>query len=195
LLHAMRSHQVSSPTVQESIAYGRPNACNLCHLDQTLAWTAQKLHAWYNQPVPELSQDDQTIAAAVQWILKGDAGQRALVAWGMGWENAQKIAGRDWLYPYLIYSMTDPYPAVRLDAWKSLQTLPGFSGFSFTYSATDRSLSEATTHAYEKWLHQVRDVNAVYRPETAIDSDGHFRQDVFQRLRSERDDKPIILAE
>lgn len=195
LLHAMRSHQVSSPSVQESIAYGRPNACNLCHLDQTLAWTAQKLHAWYNQLVPELSQDDQTIAAAVQWILKGDAGQRALIAWGMGWESAQKVASPDWLYPYLIYGMTDPYAAVRFDAWKSLRTLPGFSDFPFTYTATDRSLGEAATHAYEKWLHQVRDVNAVYRAETAIDSDGRFRQDVFQRLRSERDDKPIILSE
>jgi hypothetical protein len=195
LLRAMRSHQVSSPTVQESIMYGRPNACNLCHLDQTLAWTAEKLHAWFNQPAPELSQDDQTIAAAVQWIVKGDAGQRALIAWGMGWESAQKIASRDWLYPYLIYSLADPYAAVRFDAWKSLQTLPGFSGFSFTFTAADHSLSEAATHAYEKWLREIRDANAVYRPETAIDADGHFQQDVFQRLRSERDDKPIILAE
>src|SRR2546430_17615493 len=90
LLHAMRSHQVSSPTVHESIAYGRPNACNLCHLDRTLAWTAEKLHEWHNQPGPNLSQDDQTIAAAVQWIVKGDAGQRVLMAWGFGWEPAQK---------------------------------------------------------------------------------------------------------
>src|SRR5436853_4829041 len=64
LLHAMRSHQVSSPTVQESIAYGGPNPCNLCHLDQTRTWTAQKLHAWHHQPAPELSQLDQTIHAA-----------------------------------------------------------------------------------------------------------------------------------
>src|SRR6266576_53664 len=120
LLHAMRSHQVSSPMVHESIAYGRPNACNLCHLDRTLAWTAEKLHEWYNQPVPNLSQDDQTIAAAVQWLVQGDAGQRALLAWGLGWEPAQKIAGRDWLYPYVIYTLTDPYAAVRFDAWKSL---------------------------------------------------------------------------
>src|SRR5438046_10579337 len=112
LLHAMRSHQVSSPTVRESTAYGRPNACNLCHLDQTLAWTAEKLHAWYNQPMADLSRDDQTIAAAVQWILKGDAGQRVLMAWGFGWEPAQKIAGRDWLYPYLIYSLTGPFAAI-----------------------------------------------------------------------------------
>jgi hypothetical protein len=43
LLHAIRSHQVSSPMVKESTDYGRPNACNLCHLDQTLAWTAERL--------------------------------------------------------------------------------------------------------------------------------------------------------
>src|SRR4030095_4011854 len=75
LLHAMRSHQVSSPTVHESIAYGRPNACNLCHLDRTLAWTAEKLHGWYNQPMADLSQDDPTLAAAVQWLRTGGVGQ------------------------------------------------------------------------------------------------------------------------
>ena len=195
LLHAMRSHQVSSPSVQESIAYGRPNACNLCHLDQTLGWAAQHLHTWYNQPVPELSEDDRMIAAAVQWILKGDAGQRALIAWGMGWESAQKIAGRDWMYPYLIYALTDSYAAVRFDAWKSLRTLPGFSDFSFSYTAPDQTLGEAATRAYEKWLREVRNPKAVYRQETAIDSDGRVRKDVFQRLRSARDEKPIFLAE
>jgi hypothetical protein len=145
--------------------------------------------------VPEFSEDDLTIAAGVQWILKGDAGQRALVAWGMGWESAQKVSGRDWLYPYLIYTLTDSYAAVRFDAWKSLQTLPGFSDFSFTYTAPDNALGEAATHAYEKWLREVRNVNAVYRRETAIDSDNRFRRDVFQRLRSARDEKPVFLAE
>jgi hypothetical protein len=195
LLHAMRSHQVSSPNVHESITYGRPNACNLCHLDRTLAWTAENLQTWYNQSVPELSHDDRAIAASVQWILKGDAGQRALIAWGMGWDAAQKIAGRDWLYPYLIYSLTDPYAAVRFDAWKSLQTLPGFSGFSFNYTAGDRSLGDAATRAYQKWLREVRDTKTANPAETAIDGDGRFQEETFQRLRRERDEKPIILAE
>ena len=66
LLRAMRSHQVSSPNVHESVAYGRPNACNLCHLDKTLAWTSQKLQAWYKQPKSDLSVEDQTISAAAQ---------------------------------------------------------------------------------------------------------------------------------
>ena len=195
LLRAIRSHQVSSPTVKESVEYGRPNACNLCHLDQTLAWTAEKLGAWYHQPVPQLAPDDQNIAASVQWILKGDAGQRALIAWGMGWQNAQQTSGRDWLYPYLFYSLNDPYAAVRFDAWKSLQTLPGFSDFSFTYTAAEDYLRETSAGAYEKWLREIRERNATYRPETGLDSDGRFQQDTFQRLRGERDNKPIILAE
>ena len=195
LLHAIRSHQVSSPKVKESIDYGRPNACNLCHLDQTLAWTAEKLGTWYHQPVPQFTPDDQNIAAAVQWIVKGDAGQRALIAFGMGWGSAQQTAGRDWLYPYLIYSLNDPYAAVRFDAWKSLQTLPGFSDFSFTYTAPDDYIREMSARAYEKWLREVRDPSLIYRSETGLDADGRFQQDTFQRLRSERDDKPIILAE
>jgi len=195
LLRAMRSHQVSWPTVQESVDHGRPNACNLCHLNQTLAWTAEKLHGWYNQPVPQLSNDDQTIAAAVQWILKGEAGQRALIAWGMGWKPAQEVSGREWLYPYLIYTMTDPYAAVRFNAWKSLQTLPGFSNFSFTYTLDDRSLREAAGGALEKWLREVRSPSATFEPQTALDFDGRFQHDLFQRLRSERDNKRILLAE
>jgi hypothetical protein len=195
LLHAMRSHQVSSPNVRESLDYGRPNACNLCHLDQTLAWTANKLHVWYQEPVPELSEDDKTISAAVQWLVKGDAGQRALLAWGMGWEPAQKISGRDWLYPYLVYSLLDPYAAVRFDAWKSLQTLPGFSDFKFTYTADGEDLNAAVKEAYDRWWDKLRSANPNFDPKSVLDPAGRFQPDVFGRLRRERNDTPIVLAE
>jgi hypothetical protein len=194
LLHAMRSHQVSSPNVRESLDHGRPNACNLCHLDQTLSWTANKLNDWYRQPVPELSEDDKTISAAVQWLVKGDAGQRALLAWGMGWEPAQKISGRDWLYPFLIYSLRDPYPAVRFDAWKSLQTLPGFADFQFTYTAEPEALDDAMKQGFQKWWREIRPAHPNFDPKTVLDPDGRF-QEVFNRLQRERDDKPIVLAE
>ena len=195
LLHAMRSHQVSSPNVRESLDHGRPNACNLCHLDQTLSWTADKLHDWYQQPVPDLSEDDKKISAAVQWLVKGDAGQRALLAWGMGWEPAQKTSGRDWLYPFLSYSLLDPYAAVRFDAWKSLQTLPGFADFQFIYTADADALNQAVKRSYQKWWSEVRPGNPDFDPKTALDPEGRFQQEVFSRLRRERDDKPIVLAE
>ena len=180
LLRAMRSHQVSSPNVRESLDYGRPNACNLCHLDQTLSWTADKLHAWYQQPVPELSEDNKTISAAVQWLVKGDAGQRALLAWGMGWAPAQKISGREWLYPFLIYGLFDPYAAVRFDAWKSLQTLPGFSDFDFTYTADAETLGEAAKRGYEKWWNERAAGESKLRPENRPRSRGSISTGCLQ---------------
>lgn len=195
LLRGIRSHQVSSPSVQESVAYHRPNACNLCHLDQTLAWTAKKLHDWYKQPISDLSSDDESIASGVQWLVKGDAGQRALIAWGMGWQPAQQASGRQWLYPYLIYALNDPYAAVRFDAWKSLQTLPGFSDFAFNYTADPSSLRDAAERAYTKWLHELRGPNPIFEPQTALDSRGAFQDDVIRRLETARDDRRIFLAE
>ena len=80
-----------------------------------------------NPPGSGLGLRNGRILVATATARCGDAGERVLAAWGMGWDSAQKTAGRDWLYPYLIYSLTDSYPAVRFDAWKSLQMLPGFS--------------------------------------------------------------------
>jgi hypothetical protein len=195
LLRAIRSHQVSSPNVRESLEYGRPNACNLCHLDQTLSWTAEQLHNWYQQPIPDLSEDDKNLAASIQWLVKGDAAQRALLAWGMGWKPAQDTVGREWLYPYLIYGLLDPYAAVRFNAWKSLQTLRGFTDFNYVYTADADKLSEFVRQGYQKWWNDVRDKTYQFDPKTALDSEGHFQPDVLSRLRRERDDKPIVLAE
>ena len=195
LLKATRSHQISSPTVRESTEHGRPNACNLCHLDQPLAWTAAKLSDWYGQKIPALDADDRTIAAGAKWILKGDAGQRALIALNMGWAPAQKAAGTDWLYPYLIFELNDPYAAVRFGAWKSLQTLPGFERHAFDYTVDDAQQKDALDQAYRKWWFEVRNKNGGYRPQTILESTGMFRQDVFDRLLDQRSKKKMVLAE
>jgi hypothetical protein len=195
LLRGIRSHQVSSPTVAESLQHGRPNACNLCHLDRPLAWTAEKLTAWYRQPVPALSVDDREIAAGVRWLLSGDAGQRALMAWGMGWAPAHQAAGRDWLYPFLAATLADPYAAVRFDAWKSLRMLPGFGDFQFDYTADEARLKAAVADALKKWADTVRRAGTPYPPGVILDAGGNFRQEIFQRLLSQRDHSPVFLAE
>ena len=53
LLKAMRSHSVSSPSVRETTEVLRPNACNLCHLDKTLQWTARRMSEWVRATGPE----------------------------------------------------------------------------------------------------------------------------------------------
>ena len=40
LLKALRSHRIDVPSANATVAAGRPNACNLCHLDKSLGWTA-----------------------------------------------------------------------------------------------------------------------------------------------------------
>lgn len=195
LLRASRAHQITSPTVVESVSHGRPNACNLCHLDQTLEWTAGKLHEWYDELPPALSQDERQLSAGVLWLLKGDAALRAIVGWHMGWAPAQQASGRDWLYPYLIFELNDPYSAVRFISWKSLQTLPGFEHFPYDHGMSDAQQKAALTQAYQQWWHERRNPGVAYPWRTALDADGLFRQETFERLLNQRDNRRIYLAE
>src|SRR4030095_10236748 len=73
LLEGIRSHPLHAPTLKSSIDTGRPNACNLCHLDRTLAWTAKNLNTRYRQPVPPIDPEFANTPAAVVWLLRGDA--------------------------------------------------------------------------------------------------------------------------
>ena len=195
LLKATRSHQISSPTARETVELGRPNACNLCHLDQSLGWTAAKLEEWYGQKPPALSADDRELAIGPRWILQGDARQRALVALNMGWAPAQQASGREWLYPYLIFELNDPYAAVRFGAWKSLQSLPGFAGYKFDYTMDDAQQKDALDTAYRKWWFELRQPEGSYRAQTLLDPTGMFRQEIFDRLLDSRDKRKIIIVE
>ena len=60
------------------------------------------------------------------WLLKGDAGQRAIVAEAMGRDAAQQASGSAWLAPFLALTERDQYDAVRLIAARARRTLPAF---------------------------------------------------------------------
>ncbi len=129
LLGAIRSHTITSPSVDATLTTGRPLACNLCHLDQTLAWSAMALERDFARACPPevcgIDCSEQSLAAGqpgcvpatAEWLLAGDAGQRALAAWHLGWEPARAVADVPWanvLLDGLVQG--DPYPAVRLVA-------------------------------------------------------------------------------
>ena len=135
LLKAIRSHLIDSPSIAATEATGRPNACNLCHLDRTLAWSADALQRWFGTPLPALDADERTTAAGVLWLLRGDAGQRALAAWSSAWPAAREASGSAWMAPMLIPLLDDPYAAVRFNAWRSLRSLPGYEGLAYDYVA------------------------------------------------------------
>jgi len=138
-MKAMRSHTIDSPNAATTVATGRPNACNLCHLDKSLAWTAEHLEQWYSIASPELSKQEKEVASSIRWILKGDAGQRAIAGWHFGWGPAQQASGTRWMAPFLAELLTDSYDVVRFIGYHALKELPEFSDFDYDFVGSEQS--------------------------------------------------------
>ncbi|MCP4510748.1 MAG: hypothetical protein GY826_30615 [Fuerstiella sp.] len=194
LFTTMRSHRVDSPDIASSLKLGRPNACNLCHLDKTLAWSAGRLSEWYGTPAVEMGEDETTIAASLLWLLRGDAAQRVITAWHMGWEPAHKASGKSWQAPFLAQILEDPYSMVRFIAHESLTGLPGFGGFKFDHIGPLSDRAGAHQKALSLWEQLSRELGPA--PSTLLlDPRGQLKRDEVDRLLQQRDDRPIVIAE
>ncbi len=193
LFSAMRSHRIDSPNVQRSVESGRPNACNLCHLDQTLEWSSRYLNEWYGHPVAELGEDERTIAAAVLWALKGDAAQRSIVAWHLGWPVARQASGGDWTAAYLAQLLTDPYAATRLVAYRSLRGISGYEGFAYDYVASRADLEAKATEATAIWMGTSGADSAMSR--LLIGANRAIDVEAWLRLLEARDQRPLAIVE
>lgn len=192
---ATRNHQIDSPRLLAGASTGRPNACNLCHLDQTLEWTAEHLEAWYGLPRPELSAAEKSVAAGVLMSLRGDAVQRALAAWHMGWEPAARASGTDWMPPFLATLLTDPYAAVRFIAHRSLTRIPGFEDSEYEPTAEPAEWRRARRRAFLTWTRMPPDSERADPRAVLLTGGKKLRAEEFNRLLAERDDRFIYLAE
>ena len=181
LLKATRSHRITSPDVRTDLEHGRPNACNLCHLDKPLAWTAQRLAEDWNVAAPDLPDERGAVAEAPFRLLTGDAGQRALWAWHMGWKPALEASGDAWQAPFLAATLDDPYAVVRGIAVRSLREAPGYGSFQFDFAASAAQRSGASERARRVWS------------QTETPSAVPF--DSIELLLRRRDDRPMRLAE
>jgi len=197
LLRGIRSHTVSSPDVSVTVATGRPNACNQCHLDRTLEWTAQNLEAWYKIPPPELSEDQRTVAASVLWTLSGDAVQRALMAWSMGWGPAREASGTAWMPPYLGVLLTDSYDAVRYNAQRSLRRFPEFA--AVTADSVAGATPEQQFHmmgvVLDAWFAGFPGIEGSRGRDLLFLPDGKLDKAHWQRLASMRNEETFLLFE
>ncbi len=195
LMKAIRSHKIDSPSVAASQSTGRPNACNLCHLDKTLGWTAETLKTWYGTQTPSLSEEEKSISAALLWLLKGDAGQRALVAWSFGWKPAQKASGESWLAGLLAPLLEDPYAAVRYIAGRSLRSLPAYRDFNYDYLAPDADRAQARQRAATLFDQSPRTKDAVRPTPALFKADGTLDAEKLNALLRQRNDRHMDLQE
>lgn len=122
LLAAVRSHRIESPNAMLTADTGKPNACNLCHLDKSLGWTAKHLAEWYGEPVAEIPADRLDAPEGAVGLLAGDAAVRVLVTYALGSPDA--AAPPAFRAQLLGIAATDPYAAIRTVARRGLAALP-----------------------------------------------------------------------
>lgn len=193
LFSAIRSHQISRPDLAGSVQHGVPNACNLCHLDRTLAWTQQHLVKWYGyEPLPMTTEQAQ-IAASLVWMLKGNAAQRVIAVWHTGWEPALAASGGDWLAPFVSHLLTDDYGVVRYVAGRALAKQPGFAEWAFDFTASPTDLAAAAAGVREAW--QTAQSETRTGRELLIGSDGQPVSAAVNWLLKRRDNRPISIKE
>jgi hypothetical protein len=195
LLKTIRSHTVSVPSVTETTEHGRPNACNLCHADRTLGWTADALERWYGQPRPALTADQEQVSSMVLMALSGDAGQRVIAAETMKWPPAQQAAGTAWMAPQLIQLLDDAYDAVRYSAGRSLRSLPGFSTFDADFNAGPQMRRQVQLAAMRQWDAGRGPDRERFGARVLLAEDGGLRVPEMLRLLKQRNHRRMLLRE
>jgi len=195
LFKAIRSHRVDSPNLSRNVSTGRPNACNLCHLDRSRQWAADYLTEWYSQPKISLPAEDGDMSAGVLWVLKGDAAQRAVAAWHFGWQPAQTASGREWMAPFLAYLLDDPYSAVRMVAKRSLRSLPGFGEWQYDFLAPKRERAQSRRMVIQRWSSRGELPPTSVPAAAPLGPNRKLHQQTIQRLLRQRDNRKIYISE
>ena len=192
LFTAIRIHRIQSPKVQPVGHAVQPNACNLCHLDKSLAWTSQLMQQWYGHEPVELDAEERELAAGVLWMLRGDAAQRAIAAWHTGWKPAQAASGgTDWIAPLLARLLDDSYSAIRFIAWQTLKALPEFRELKYNFVGPPAHRSAVMSSVLDDWQRSHTDI-----PDALpVTSDGHLDLGRLNDLWKRRDQRPVEIPE
>ncbi|MBX3437942.1 MAG: hypothetical protein KF861_10660 [Planctomycetaceae bacterium] len=196
LLKATHTHTVENPSVAASLATGRPNGCNLCHLDKSWDWTNRHLADWFGRDRVEMTDVQAAVPASAILVMNGEAGQRALIAWAMGWPPAQKASGTDWLARFLAPLLDDPYDAVRFVAARSLRTLDGFHDLHYDFLSEPPERTTAHQRVRKEWgtQREARGQSVDLR-ELIDDAGDHITPEIFDTLLQQRDDRRVLLME
>jgi len=195
LLKAARTHSITSPSVRETLDTSRPNACNLCHLDKTMSWTAKHLDEWYAIKSPALESPWTATAASIVGALRGDASVRALIAWHYGWEPAQTTSsGTQWIPPMLTLLMDDEYDAVRYIADRSLESIKGYENTGYDFIAPRPKRHDAIREIMGRW-NEFAPANLTNRPEILILPNGEIDTTAVDSHIANRDNRPVSIHE
>jgi tetratricopeptide (TPR) repeat protein len=131
-------HSMLPPAPAATIAFGSPNACNLCHKDKSAAWADQKVRQWrqrdYQAPIlyraglidAARKRNWQNLPEMLAYITSLDRDEvfaTSLIRLTMATPDER-------VRPALLKAIQDPSPLVRAAAAEALSVRPSKESFS-----------------------------------------------------------------
>lgn len=106
LQEVVRTHTIFSPTNKAMLESNHPNACNMCHTDQTIDWTTKYLTEWYGakfdaDKIAKNYKTDQKVG--IGWLQSENEAVRLVAIDSMG-RNKDQWAGEN-----LVDTLNDPF--------------------------------------------------------------------------------------
>jgi len=142
-----------------------------------------------------MTTEQEKVSAAIVWMLKGNAAQRVITAWHVGWKPSQEVSGADWLAPFIARLLDDPYGVVRYVAGRSLKTLPGFENLAYDFQAASEKLSAAVNDVVRQWHRGRKGPPSRVGQQVLISADGKVAEPAVQWLLRHRDNRPVTIKE
>lgn len=131
LQEVVRTHMIFSPTNSDMIESDQPNACNLCHVDQSMQWTLGYLEEWHGKSYPQAASQTETstndVPATLIWLSSSNEAVRLIAA------DCLSRAEATWALPELIDALDDPYLLNRQFARIGLERMLGVRLSEFDY--------------------------------------------------------------
>jgi hypothetical protein len=204
LLHIHPTHHIENPDPAKAWRYEMPEACTLCHTNETAVWAAETQADLFDaQPATALPDDPAfDTAEPIRALLMGDVVQRAVALNALAHERsyAETAESQLWVVPFLLLAMEDNYPAIRFMAWRGLRdvtsranmALPLYD-FDYLADATMRRRDLQTLHTW--W--QELDKSDVPFPGTAVPLTAQFELDrtLTDPLLARRSNEQINIGE
>jgi predicted CXXCH cytochrome family protein len=140
LQDVVRTHTIFSPTHAGMLESNHPNACNLCHVEKSIEWTAGWLRSWYGVDGDRLNLSSAYVnrdgPVAAGWLGSDDAAVRLVGADAM----LRQRAG--WSLELLLGSLDDEYLINRQFAARGIEEMLGVElpelGYHYHGSREDR---------------------------------------------------------
>lgn len=196
-----RTHRIQNPEPARAWRHAMPEACTLCHTNQTAVWAAEQTSALFGQPLPaDLPRTDPTFATAetIRALFSGDVVQRATAAYALG--HSRYTTDTAWLVPLALRAMQDRYPVIRLMAYRSVRQLTQSLPTAATLPAFDYLAEPAerarTLAAWEQWWRAL-DKRTFTHPGPAVPLTAAFLPDEarIQALLAQQDTTVVAIGE